>query len=255
LSQFRTTAQQRSEAAVQRLKDLPLVAAGIGPGLHIQSIAQMDASPVICVVVAAMDGPEELIKRELIRRESFQEQTEGYRDGRSIRKKPWTITTFGLMEEDRVAPPPRSAYLVGTQVSEDDDRLKTHRVGIYRTGVVEWAHRYPRGPVLPATSMADDVHNAFLFAARVFDEAGYSGRLKIWLQIQYAEDAELELPAGWDIVPQRPGVSELDFSYEVTTDQLLADPTPTTRAALDAIWQGFGVDRCALFDGDGNWRS
>lgn len=257
IAQAHAAAQQQVEVVDQRLQDLPLVSE-IGPGLRIPSLSEVDASPAVCLVVAAIDGAEELIKRSLIRKDSFQECLDGYRSGRSVRQQAWAITAFGLMEEERVAPPPPPQDLFAginhRPVPEDDNRLKVHRVGVFRTGVIEWAHRYPLGQILPSTSMADDVHNALLFAARTLDAAGYSGRLKVWLRIMEVEEAVLQHPPGWDVTPRSPDVRELDFSCEATTDQLLVDPTPTTRAALDAVWQGFGIDRCVLFDGEGNWR-
>lgn len=254
VAQAHAVAQQKAEAANERMRDLPLIA-DIGPGISLPLMAEMEATPVFSVVVVAVDGPEELINRSLIRRDSFADNLTGYRKGRAIRKLPWTITAFGLMEEERLDPPEPSDYLsIRPNVDADDDRLKIHRVGVYRTGVVEWAHRYPREQILPSSSMADDLHNALLFGARVFEEAGYAGRLKIWIQIEYAEEAVLDLPPGWDINPRQPGLSELGFTCESTTEQLLADPTPVTKAALDAIWQGFGLDHCVLFDDAGNWR-
>jgi hypothetical protein len=256
VAQAHSAAQNRAEAVVERLKDLPLIAA-IAPGLRELSIATMEAVPVVCLVVAAMDGPEELIKRSRIQADAFQEQLEGYRNRRPVRaEQPWTINSYGLMQEARVSPPAPEklgTLMYSPRVNEDDDRLKVYRLGIYRTGVVEWARRYPRGQTLPSASVADDVHNALLFSARVFDEVAYAGRLKVWLRLEHASDAIIELPATWDVSARSPGVDVLPFSCEVTTDQLLSDPSPTVQAAMDAIWQGFGIDRCLHFDADGNW--
>lgn len=252
VAQAHAAAHGKAEAVDRRLKGLPLIA-DIGPGLRMLDVGEMDAVPVLSLVVAALDGAEELISRRLIRRDSFEEDLAGYRSGREIRKLPWTITKFGLMEEESIEPPAERDFFAISRVNPDDHRLKVHRVAVYRTGVVEWAHRYPRGEVLPASSMADDLHNALLFASRVFQDVGHFGRLKIWVRIEYADNAVLELPRGWDISPRSPGVAELDFTSQASTEQLLTDPTPVAQAALDAIWQGFGLDRCALFDADGNW--
>lgn len=249
-----TAAQKKAEDVRERLRGLPLIA-GIGPEMRILPIGEVETAPVICLVVAAMDAPEELVDRSLIRRDSFPENDDRHRAGRLIRKPPWSITTFGLMEEESLPPPPPSGpFSIGFDIQADDDRLKTHRLGVYRAGVVEWARRYPRGALLPSTSMADDLQNSFLFAAQVFAEVKYFGRLKVWVLLDYAEGATLELPAGWDMSPSAPRVSTLEFICEVASDRLSADPTPITRAALDAIWQGFGLSRCFLFDENGTWR-
>jgi hypothetical protein len=36
-------------------------------------------------------------------------------------------------------------------------------------------------------------------------------------------------------------------------EEILSDPTPLVRNAMDAIWQGFGLERCHLFDAEGRW--
>jgi schlafen family protein len=250
-------ASRQGERVIERLDGLPLVAT-IGPGFRPIPMDNMEATPVACVVVAAIDGSAEPIGRAEIQPHAFEESGEGYRAGRRVHSgRTWTINAFGLLDEERLAPPSPSAGVGGLldlrQVDPDDDRLKVHRVGIYRSGVVEWAHRYPQEQVIPYVSLADDVHNVLLYAARIFELVGYLGRLQIWVRVEHAAKAALDLPLDWDQAACAPGVDELESSHEVSTEDLLSDPTPTVRAAMDALWQGFGIARCLLFDAEGNW--
>jgi hypothetical protein len=252
-------ADLRSELTSARLHDLPLIA-NVAGNMVMPTMDDMQARPVACVVLAAIDGPEDLIGRSMIAKERFAESREGYRGDRGVRSgATWTINKFGLVEEESEAPPPEPdsghGLVVGAyrQVSPNDDRLKVHRVAIYRAGVVEWAHRYRREQALPSRSLAYDVHDALLYAARVLDDVGYVGRVATWVRVEHAEEAELALPAGWDVTSHRPGVSELGVSEEVENEEILSDPTPLVRNAMDAIWQGFELERCHLFDAEGRW--
>jgi len=252
-------ADLRTDLTSARLHDLPLIA-NVAGDMVMPTMDDMQARPVACVVVAAIDGPEELIERSIITKDGFAESRDGYLGERGVRSGAmWTIKKFGLVEEESEAPPPDpdpgQGFVVAgyRQVSPDDDRLKVHRIAIYRAGVVEWAHRYRREQALPSRSLAYDVHDALLYAARVLDEAGYVGRVASWVQVEHAEDAELALPAGWDVTPRRPGVAELGISEEIENEEILNDPTPLVRNAMDAIWQGFGLERCHLFDSEGRW--
>lgn len=257
VAQTHAAASRQGVRVMERLESLPLVAT-IGAGFRPIPMDRMEATPVACVVVAAIDGPAEPIGRAKIRTDAFEESLEGYRGERRVHSGGiWTINAFGLVDEASMEPPALERGIgglgIGFEVDADDNRLKVHRVGIYRSGVVEWAHRYPRGQVIPSLSLADDVHNTLLYAARVFEEVGYLGRLQVWVRLEHAAHAELELPRGWDVRARAPGVEELESSHEVDAEELLADPTSTVQAAMDALWQGFGLARCLLFDVDGSW--
>ncbi|HEY8810671.1 MAG TPA: ATP-binding protein [Solirubrobacterales bacterium] len=248
-------AELQASRVLDRLHDLPLIS-NVAQHMLVPTMDDMVAMPVVCVLVAAIDGPPEVIARTMITQHAFAESGEGYLGKGQVRGgAPWTINKFGLVEGQREAPPQPQGRLVAgyREVAEDDDRLKTHRVAVYRAGVVEWAHRYSGGQVLPSRSLAHDVHDALLYAARVLDEASYVGQVASWVQIEHAEQAELGVAAGLDIAPQRPGVDEIGTSEELENDELLHDPTPVVRRAMDAIWQGFGLERCHLFDADGKW--
>jgi hypothetical protein len=140
VTQGYAAASRRGERVMERLDDLPLVAT-IGPGFRPIPLDDMEATPVACVVVAAIDGAAEPIGRAQIQPQAFEESGEGYRAGRRVHwGRTWTINAFGLLDEARMAPPTPSpgvgAIRILQEVDPDDDRLKVHRVGIYRSGVV-----------------------------------------------------------------------------------------------------------------------
>jgi hypothetical protein len=247
----------QSERVLSRLQDLPLVSNPASPG-GMMTLDDLTPTPVVATIVAAIDGPSEVVPRSNIGQRAFQENREGCRRSKPLRRGGhWTINSFGLIEEERLAPPPNPPRnpmsIVGTfpSVDENDDRLKTHRLAIYRTGVVEWIRRYRRA--IPSRALVDDVHDALLFSARALDEVGYVGRLMVWVRIDHAEEAELGLSQDFDIHPARPGVETIEFPTELTSDRLLADPMPVVRDAMDAVWQAFGIERCLLFKADGSF--
>jgi hypothetical protein len=84
----------------------------------------------------------------------------------------WILDAFGLHHEE--------AY---------DQRLLAKRVAVYRQGVFEWAQRYRGGqPQLPGRTLADDVHDVLRYAAGVFAELDYFGRLSTDVRIENAEE-------------------------------------------------------------------
>lgn len=249
-------ANLQSEQVLSRLYDLPLVCNPSGPP-RMMTLDSVTARPAVSTIVAALDGPAELVKRSDIKGDAFLENREGYRRSNPLRRGgPWAINNFGLLEEEKSPPPsepPSESLGIARHwesVDENDDRLKIHRLAIYRTGVVEWVRRYR--DQIPSRSLIDDVHDALLFSARVLDEAGYAGRVMAWIQIDYAEEAELAISQDFELQPAHPGIETVEFSTEVSSDRLLADPMPVVREAMDAIWQAFGIERCLLFRADGS---
>jgi Putative DNA-binding domain len=212
--------------------------------------------PYASLVVAAITGTDELISRSKIGVASFAEDFDGYRDNRPVRSgRQWSINAFGLIDQVSDPPPPREEGVwapAGVEVDPDDERLMKHRVAIYRIGVFEWAHRYAQDGI-PSRSLADDIHNALLYAGRVFDRAGFANQLKIWLRIENAEEANLRLAHSLELQSRAPGTDILEYSTEAEVERLLRDPTSVTHSAMDAIWQGFGIERCLLFDNHGAW--
>jgi hypothetical protein len=240
-----SAAERRLERADERLRQLPLMARIFRP----RSLDELrdgggkrEYRPLATVVVASIDGPDELIPPSSITNEAFEETFDSYVGdrGRVRYGGRFDITAHGLVEE-------------AAESVDHAAKLILHRVAVYRVGAVEWAHRYD-GYGIPSKSFAWDVHNAFRYAASVFARIDYAGRLATWVRIENAEKAELLVASHWDYGTRLPEVEALGAYREVGTDELLNDPTPTVREAMDRIWQGFGLARCTLFDQQGAWQ-
>jgi|GEM_PF-3483959 len=250
-------ASNRAEGIRSRLARIPL-RSNIAEikSMRLPTSPELPWLPYVSLVVAAITGTDELIPRNQIGVANFAEDFDGYRENRPVRSgQQWTINAFGVIDQVSDPPPPKEQGVwdsVGAPVDPDDERLMKHRVAIYRIGVFEWAHRYAQDGI-PSRSFADDVHNAFLYAGRVFDQVGFANQLKIWLRIEHAEDANLLLAHSMELQSRAPGTDIVEYSTEAEAERLLRDPTSITHSALDAIWQGFGIERCSLFDGDGAW--
>lgn len=248
------TAGGRDEALYGVLASLPLKARIARSrsldeaGLTIQGHGKPTWRPLPTVVVAAIDCPRPLIGPPSFSVDAFAESSEGMR-GTSPRKvRPdgrWVLGAFGVEQEETVdaegRPPPNWIY---------------HRVAVYREGVIEWARRYRDAEfTIPAKSLAEDVHNSLRYAAGVLSDVGYFGRLATYIRIENAERAVLDFPREWDLATHPPGVEWMGHFREVSVNDLLLDPTPTVREAMDVIWQGFGVQRCPYFDHEtGAWK-
>jgi len=208
--------------------------------LALQGHPKPEWRPLVTVVVAAIDCPRPLLAPDRISPDAFPETWEGKRRQLPATVRPpgrWVLDAFGLHHEE--------IY---------EERLLARRVAIYRQGVFEWAQRYRGGESqLPGRTLADDVHDVLRYAAGVFAELEYFGRLSTDVRIENAEEAVPEIPADWDLDVRPAGVEWVGLHQEVSVDDLQLDPTPTVRSAMDVIWQGFGVTRCPYFDQNGNW--
>jgi hypothetical protein len=198
-------------------------------------------TPLATVVVAALDCHRPLLTPDRISPDAFPEVWEGKRGENSSRavRPPgrWILDGHGLHHEETY-----------------EEGVIAKRVAIYRPGVFEWARRYRGGePELPGKTLADDVHDALLYAAGVFPDLGYFGRLATYVRIENAEQAIPQVPADWDLALRPAGVEWIGLRQDVAVDELQQDPTPTVRKAMDVLWQGFGVTRCPYFDQGGDW--
>lgn len=242
-------ARRREEELVGVLHSLPLMARITRPRSadELRIFAQGEKVPpkllpLPTVLVAAIDCSRPLIGPERFKRGSFEEPTEGMCGGprRSVRPGGrWVITAWGMHDED-------------TFIS-DGEKALAHRVAIFRQGVFEWAMRYRTEPTIPGRSFAEDVHDALRYAGAVFAEVGYFGRLETHIRIENAENAIPDIPTGWELALHLGQVEWVGHCREVSVEELQLDPTPTVRAAMDVIWQGFGVEECPYFDKDGDW--
>jgi hypothetical protein len=231
-------AASRTDRLMNRLRRLPLSLRVTGAP---RPNSETSMPPVMGVVMAAIDAAGELLTPERVTRHGFELRMDGYRDGiDGIRPTlNWTIVADGLADDLR---------------HPDEPQKVLRRFAIYRPGVIEWVRRDSRDPFkIPSVTFADQVHDVLLYGARIFDELGYHGRLATWVRIENAEQAELMIPRGWDASTRPPEVDVLNAYQEVSADELLLDRTATVRNAMDRIWQGFGLQRCGLFEPDGDW--
>jgi hypothetical protein len=246
VAEAHSNAKGRAEALDEVIETLPLMAriarrrSVEEARIALQGQPKPEWRPLATVVVAAVDCPRPLIDAERISPDAFPETWEGKRRQPPAGVRPpgrWMLDAFGLRREETY-----------------EERLIAHRVAIYRQGVFEWARRYNSdGSQLPGRTLADDVHDVLRYAAGVFAEVGYFGCLSVHIRIENAEEAVPAIPAGWDLSVRPAGVEWMGLHREVSVDELLLDPTPTVRGAMDVFWQGFGVTRCPYFDQDGRW--
>lgn len=246
VAEAHSSAKGREDELAEVLHALPLRARITRPRsvdevkLAVQGQVKPEWRPLVTVVVAAVDCLRPLVTPDRISPDAFPESWEGKRRRPPASVRPpgrWILDAFGLHHEE--------AY---------DEQLLAKRVAIYRQGVFEWAQRYRGGePQLPGKTLADDVHDVLRYAAGVFAELDYFGRLATYVRIENAEQAVPEIPSDWDLHVRPAGVEWMGLRQEVSVDDLQQDPTPTVRSAMDVIWQGFGVARCPYFDQNGNW--
>jgi hypothetical protein len=203
--------------------------------------------PLAAVVVAAIDAPRPLFPVDAMSRDAYPEDFEGKLRDPMLGIRPqgrWTITALGLREEENY-----------TEREGQSPGLIRRRISIFREGVVEWVCRYAEDDHrIPGITLGGDVHDVLAYAASIFTEAGYYGRLQATIRIENADLARPYIPDGWDLAVHAVGHEWVGVTSEVSVDELRANPLPTVRSAMDVIWQGFGVERCPYFDREiGAW--
>lgn len=205
---------------------------------------QPEWRPLPVVVAVAMDALRPLIHHSVFSQlDPFPEPRDGLKGSRRILPMPaWKLNAFGMIKEELI--------------DEEPPQRIRHRAAVFRNGVIEWGRRYRDADFeIPGQTYAEDVHDALKFMASVFSSVGYFGRLAIFVRIENAERAILELPQSSMERSREPGVEWLGHFAEVPVDDLLVDPTPVVKDAMDFISQGFGVLRSPYFDATtGDWR-
>ena len=96
--------------------------------------------------------------------------------------------------------------------------------------------------IIPSTSFAEDVYNVLTYFASIYEGLGYGGRVAVFVRIDNAESAVLDVNQRVVDWPKRTptGMEMINAYRETTVDALLTDPMPTVRSAMDLIWQAFG---------------
>lgn len=201
--------------------------------------------PLPAVVAVAMDAPRPLIHHSVFAQDNpFPEVRDGFRGSRRVLPDPaWKLNAVGLARDQVFDPHGRPPRLL-------------HRTAIFRDGVVEWARRYSNDAyTIPSTTFAEDVHDVLKYIATVFASVDYFGRVAIFVRIENAEQATLGVGQGYIGEPAKAEVEWLGAYAETPVDDLLVDPTPVVRDAMDMISQGFGFPRSPCFHAEtGDWR-
>lgn len=249
-------AEKRSERLEARMAGLPLLAPIFRTREADELVARRQGgeapfrAPIASVVVGAVDCGDELLEPGQLVPEAFPEGAEGYRGAHGIRfVGRFENTAWGLVEETFA---PRSQSNV------------QGRLAIYRAGVVEWARcfmndahgsdlpGYSGRYKLPSVTLASEVHDALIYAGHVLQGAKYFGRVGVWVRLDHADHAVLMVARDLDVDVRTPSVAWVGHRCEVGADEL-ANPTPIVWAAMDRVWQAFGLRRCGLFATDGRW--
>jgi hypothetical protein len=135
------------------------------------------------------------------------------------------------------------------------DEGLSNRLRLYRNGVFElgWGCQTPDHYVPPIT-IAQYVHDVVGYFASSYRQAGYYGRIRLWVAMDDAEGTELSLPQG-SIRPNPTTltVSHFEWRTDENVERLLHDLDAVSHTAMDHLWVAYGFPNCWLFDKDGNF--
>lgn len=234
------------------VSDLPLV-----PRIGRSRTRELDSAiggepagiPWTSVVVAAVDAPRPLLPMRNPSQLDFPiNPVDGLLgDPHYVRGPLFAIDSLGYLDE---------------QTHRATDLLH-RRTRLYRDGVFEWGFRYfsrGGGARLFSRSVINNVHDALRYFARVFTEAPYFGRLRVWIRLdnadaaEFAVEDELVFAVALD-APRTPSIEDVEYVEDTNVEQLLNDPMTTVHAAMDLLWQAFGFNRCLLFTDEGRFLS
>jgi hypothetical protein len=139
---------------------------------------------------------------------------------------------------------------------EDDFLHRTLR--LYRNGWCEWGYRYSLRPGdedgnrIPGLVLLANVHDALLYIGYTYRERGYYGRLRLWVRIDNADKSSLIGHRG-PVSAESPSAESLSFESDTNVEALSTDAErlAIVHAAMDRIWQGYGLPRCSYFSPEG----
>ena len=158
------------------------------------------------------------------------------------------IDASGYVDEDQKAFEPRLA-------GRNSGLIRLLR--LYRNGWCEWGFRYGmvsdavEPNLIPALRLITNVHDAMLYLAQTYADRGYFGRLRLWVRIDNADLSHLRIHQRFINQPRTPRDEAISFQIDTNVERLLAEPLAVTHAAMDRIWQGYGLSRCEYFADDG----
>ena len=231
---------------VGRFRDQKLDAARLREEHGLKLSWEPEWKPLAIVLAVAMDAPRPLIHHSVFAQDDpFPELRDGLRaDKRRILPLPaWRIDANGVVRLQTV-----------NDVTEPPKIV--HRFLVSRLGIIECARRYRQDDetVVPGLIFAEDAHDVLKYMGTIFASVGYFGRVATFIRIENAEHAQLAMRQSHVGRPREPGVEWIGHYADPTVDDLLVDPTPVVRDAMDVISQGFGLPRSPHFDAaTGEW--
>jgi len=229
------------------LRSLPLVArlvparsraADLAASAQRNERVEPMAEPWIAVVIAALDA-----------------------SGPILPMRPASSSDFNVLEaqqlmigrwDDLAARPAFDIDAHGYHCDTEGSVGRIKHLRLCREGVFEWGTRWmSRGGAhyIPARAMIKPVRDALAYFASVYQDSGYYGRLRVWIRVENADQSEIALQNDMSLraLPLVPTVDALTFVEDSNVERLLDDPMPVVHAAMDRIWQGYGMPACSFF--------
>ena len=136
------------------------------------------------------------------------------------------------------------------------DESLSNRLRLYRNGVFEWGWGcQTKDHYVPPITIAQYVHDVIGYFATSYREAGYHGRIRLWVAMDKAEGTELALPQDYFRPnPTTLTVSHFEWRTDENGERLLHDLDAVTHTAMDHLWVAYGFPNCWLFDKDGTFN-
>lgn len=229
-------ADERIEKALEQLPLIPRIVRNRAEDFGMEP----HSSPWVSVVCAPLDAPDTLIQMRRPTPSDFLD--------------PPALDFIGKRE-----------YVIGGMFTIDadgyvrDDRQGQtlfRRVRIFRSGWLEWGMRYnaaEKWRPIPSRTFTENIHDALTYFAWIYSEIGYFGRVRTWVRVDNADHAEFKVSDRYDDPPRRPATDAISFQEDTNVERLLAGPMPLVHAAMDMVWQGYGMPRALLFTPDGKF--
>jgi hypothetical protein len=249
LEQAYRLASEPSGRAHRRFERLPLV-----PWLENIEVRRREEralpGPWLSVVTLPLDAPDPLLEMRSAKSDDFPDSGDHERWGsESIRRRSYKWDDLGYADEhDDVDPVARRDDPASTE------RMLHHRVRLYRNGVFEWGGDCADGHSVVTLWVAERVHDVLGYFATAYQEAGYYGRVRVWVALDNARDSTLLLPQNFVSFERKTlRGPRVEWRGDENVESLLHDLGRITHAAMDRLWVAYGFERCLDFDANGKF--
>jgi hypothetical protein len=241
------------DRAHRRLAGLPLVPRLEGVEVKNRT-SNMEPWPWLSVVTLPLDAPDPLLEMRSPCPHDFADDDEYKRWGHEqVLWRTYSWDALGYRDEfeelDTVA---------RKDDPESEETVLAHRVRLYRNGVFEWGGGCVNaGDKAVATLwVAEKVHDVLGYFATTYKQAGYYGRVRIWVSLDGARDSTLMLPLNY-VRRSNPKLTipHVEWRSDENVERLLHNLDAITHAAMDRIWVAYGFERSLDFNEDGTFRS